>query len=306
VVARDVEREPGVRRSTRKLGRGRVVALAGLGLVAAVLLSGCSVDQAFSFGWPHGITAQAHRMHGLWIGSAITALAVGALVWGLIFWCIIRYRKRKTDTELPLQTRYNLPIELVYTVIPFLVIAVLFFYTATTETYVDKITKNPDLTVDVTAFKWNWEFSYEGTQNVDPAGQQITTIGDSGYIPVLVVPVGQSILFKEHSQDVIHSFWVPELLFKRDVFPGNVVNQFEVTIDKTGAYVGRCAELCGTYHSQMNFELRSVTAADFDRFLAAKRTGMSTPEALQSIGQQPFATTTFPFDTSPTVGSATP
>jgi cytochrome c oxidase subunit 2 len=122
---------------------------------------------------------------------------------------------------------------------------------------------------------------------------------------VLVVPTNETILFTEHSDDVIHSFWVPALLFKRDVIPG-VQNQFEVTIDKTGAYVGRCAELCGTYHSQMNFELRSVTPTQFAAFLAAKRQGMSTPQALQSIGEAPYATTTFPYDTSPTANTATP
>ena len=300
-----VARDSHVRRSARMSRRGRIIAVAALGAISAVVLSGCSIDQAFSFGWPQGITAQARRMHGLWIGSTIAALTVGVIVWGLIFWCLIRYHKRKTDTELPLQTRYNLPIELVYTVIPFLIIAVLFFYTATAETYVDKITKNPDLTVQITAFKWNWQFSYEGADNVDASGQQLTTIGDSGYIPVLVVPTNETILFTEHSNDVIHSFWVPALLFKRDVIPG-VQNQFEVTIDKTGAYVGRCAELCGTYHSQMNFELRSVTPTQFAAFLAAKRQGMSTPQALQSIGEAPYATTTFPYDTSPTANTATP
>jgi cytochrome c oxidase subunit 2 len=280
-----------------------LVALAALTVFA---LSGCSIDQAFSFGWPQGISKQAHTMHGMWIGSVIAALAVGVLVWALIFWCVVRYRKRPGDTELPAQTRYNLPIELIYSVVPFLVIAVLFFYTAVNQTSVDKISANPQVTIDITAFKWNWQFSYEGQDNVDSSGNQITTIGDSDYIPVLVVPAGQTILFKEHSQDVIHSFWVPALLFKRDVFPGNVVNQFEVTIDKTGAYVGRCAELCGTYHSQMNFELRSVTPSQFDQFLAAKRNGMSTPQALQSIGEAPYATTTFPYDTSPTANTATP
>ena len=114
------------------------------------------------------------------------------------------------------------------------------------------------------------------------------------------VPTGERIRFVETSKDVIHSFWVPELLFKRDVFPGNVVNKFEVTLDKTGAYVGRCAELCGTYHSQMNFELRAVSPADYQKFIAAKVSGMSTPVALQSIGQQPFAQTTEPFDTNRT------
>ena len=115
-----------------------------------------------------------------------------------------------------------------------------------------------------------------------------------------MLPVGERIRFVESAKDVIHSFWVPELLFKRDVFPGNVVNKFEVTLDKTGAYVGRCAELCGTYHSQMNFEMRIVSPGDYDKFIAAKVSGLSTPDALRSIGQAPFATTTEPFDTSRT------
>jgi len=115
-----------------------------------------------------------------------------------------------------------------------------------------------------------------------------------------LVPTNRTVLFKEHSADVIHSFWVPELLFKRDVFPGNVHNAFQVTIIKPGAYVGRCAELCGTYHSMMNFELRAVSEQDYQAFLKAKEAGMSTPEALRSIGQSPFATTTVPFDTKRT------
>jgi cytochrome c oxidase subunit 2 len=310
VVARDCGSDsadrPGRTQSPRRLRPARVVGLAGLAAVTALALSGCSINQAFSFGWPQGITVQARRMHGLWIGSVIAALVIGVLVWGLIFWCIVAYRKRATDTGMPLQTRYNLPIELVYTVVPFLIIAVLFFYTARDESYVDKLSKNPDVTVDVTAFQWNWQFTYAGSRNVDQSGQQITTIGDSGYVPVLVVPTGETIRFNEHAKDVIHSFWVPALLFKRDVFPGNVVNHFQVTIDRAGSYVGRCAELCGTYHSQMNFEMRVVTPTQFDQFLAAKRRGLSTPAALQSIGQAPYATTTAPFDTSPTANTATP
>lgn len=279
--------------------------LARLGVVAgaaAVLLSGCSVDQAFHFGWPiKGISEQSKQMYNLWIGSVIAATAVGVFVWGLIFWCIIRYRKR--GEELPPQTRYNMPIELLYTVLPFLVIAVLFYYTATVEANVNKIPRNPDVTVDVTAFKWNWQFEYEGVKTSD--GQLVSTIGASDYVPVLVVPVGKTILFKEHSTDVIHSFWVPELLFKRDVFPGNVTNEFAVTIDRQGAYVGHCAELCGTYHSMMNFEVRAVSAEEYQKFLAAKQQGMSTPDALTAAGDQdPLATTTRPFNTDRTAHTA--
>jgi cytochrome c oxidase subunit 2 len=291
-------------RSPRRAGR-----IASLGVVviaAALSLSGCSAKNAFALGWPHGgITNRSHEMYNLWIGSVIAAAVVGIVVYALIFWCIIRYRKKDSD-ELPAQTRYNLPIELIYSVVPFLIIAVLFYYTARTETDVDKISANPQVKVEVVAFKWNWQFNYLDASAKMPDGSPVTEIGDSSYVPVLVLPTNQSVEFIEHSNDVIHSFWVPELLFKRDVFPGNVENKFQVTIQKTGAYVGRCAELCGTYHSQMNFELLAVTPDQYKTYLADKQQGMSTPQALQAIGEAPYATTTHPFDTSRTSENATP
>jgi cytochrome c oxidase subunit 2 len=264
------------------------------GLLLLALLSSCSVEDAFYFGWPKGgITPQSQRMFDLWIGSTVAALAVGVFVWGLIFWCIIRYRKR--GDALPPQTRYNLPIELIYSVAPFLVVSVLFYYTAVVQTDVNKLSPNPDVTVFVNPSKWNWTFAYPST--LGPDQLPVATVGSSDYIPVLVLPTNKRIRFVEHSADVIHSFWVPALLFKRDVFPGNVVNQFETTLLTPGSYVGRCAELCGTYHSMMNFELRAVTPEKFQAFLAAKQKGATTPEALQSIGEEPFATTTSPFPT---------
>lgn len=282
----------------RSIGR-----LAGLGLggAALTLLAGCDVGSAFDgFGWPQGgITPQAGRMYNLWIGSVIAALAVGVLVWGLIFWCVIRYRKR--GNELPAQTRFNMPMEFLYTIAPILVVSVLFYYTAIVQTDVDKVGRDPDVVVEVVAFKWNWQFNYrDGITDPNEGIEAETvasTLGTTDVIPVLVLPTGRTIRFEETSRDVIHSFWVPELLFKRDVFPGNIRNVFQVTIDNEGAYVGRCAELCGTYHSMMNFELRAVSPEDYDRFLAAKEDGQSTQEALVSIGQEPLATTTEPFET---------
>ncbi len=269
----------------------RVVGFAGI-LLTLGLVAGCSADDAFAFGWPKGgVTPQSNQMFNLWIGSAIAALSVGVFTWALIFWCVIRYRKR--GQALPPQTRYNLPIEIVYTVAPFLVVSVLFYYTAVVQTDVNRL-GNADLTVSVQASKWNWIFSYPETRG--PDGLPVATVGDSDYIPVLVVPTNRRIEFVENSVDVIHSFWVPEMLFKRDVIPG-LENRFETSITTEGAYVGHCAELCGTYHSMMNFELRAVSPEDFERWLAAKADGASTPDALEAIGQAPFAVTTFPFET---------
>ncbi|MFI7278857.1 aa3-type cytochrome oxidase subunit II [Micromonospora chersina] len=281
----------------RRRGAGR---LAGLGLGGAallVLLTGCDVGKTFGgFGWPQGgITPESHRMYDLWIASCIAALAVGVFVWGLIFWCVIRYRKR--GNALPVQTRYNLPMEFLYTIAPILVVSVLFYYTAVVQTDVVKESKNPDVTVEVVAFKWNWQFNYRDGQGRD-ANTVASVLGTSEVIPVLVLPSGKSIRFEEQSRDVIHSFWVPELLFKRDVMPGSIRNTFEVSsIDQEGAFVGRCAELCGSYHAFMNFELRVVSPAKYEQFLAAKKDGKSTQEALKAIGEPEYATETVPFKT---------
>jgi cytochrome c oxidase subunit II len=321
----------------------------------AVLLTGCSAHDAerdMRFGWPTGITKQATEMRVLWTWSGVAALIVGAFTWGLIFWCCIRYRKK--NDELPRQTKFNLPIELVYSLTPFLIIAGLFYRTVIVEDDVNKITKNPDVVVQVDAFKWNWQFEYQQvkgvtqayapepgqasvsvpattsgpggrfladpttltadptTGQVKPGPQYLSTVGSDDEIPVLVIPVGAHVLFDEHSDDVIHSFWVPEFLFKRDVIPyggkdNNTSrdNRFEIQATSTGSFVGRCAELCGTYHSEMNFEVRVVSQQTFQTYLTALAKYTPTSPgyaarqslALAAAGMAPYATTTYPFNT---------
>jgi len=275
----------------------RLARVAALGLLGALTLAGCSTpDNLFwRFGWPNGITEQATDMRTLWTWSCIAALIIGILVWGLIIFAIVRYRKR--SDELPRQTAYNLPLEIVYTIIPFLIIAGLFFFTVRTQDYVQVRSANPDVTIDVNAFKWNWQFVYP--QAKDQNGTPVNTTGTSEEIPILVMPIDRTVRFQVASADVIHSFWVPEFLFKLDVIPGNENgrnNVFQVTARKTGAYVGHCAELCGTYHAYMNFEVRTVTPQQYDAYLAARQKGMDTKHALQSIGQPGTAVTTHPFN----------
>lgn len=284
---------------------GRVARLSAGSLVLMLSLGACSSagwDTAFGFGWPDGITSQAVRIRTLWTWSMVAAAAVGILVWALIFWACIAYRRR--DSELPRQTKYNLPIEALYTVVPFLIVAVLFYYTAVTQSYVTDLKPQADTTVSVTAFKWNWQFNYDDRQ--DPRTQQpVYTVGTSDAVPVLVVPVDQNVRFKVNSNDVIHSFWVPDTLFKRDVFPAakkNQNNEWQIRPEVTGSYVGRCAELCGTYHSQMNFEMRVVSVSDYQRYLNALASFGNDDldrqaKALTAIGQSPRATTTYPFNT---------
>lgn len=339
-------------RWTRRWSRGGRVGLLLAG--AALLLSGCSAsdwERNLRFGFPTGVTKQAERIRVLWTWSGVAALALGVVVWGLIFWCCIRYRKRKGNDELPRQTKYNFLVEMICVGFPFIVIAVLFYRTVIVEDYANKTTKNPDVVVQVDAFKWNWQFEYQtyrgveankqetpakqvyldssGKERIDPEHPSIklpyyiNTIGTSNLIPVLVLPVDQTVQIREHSLDVLHSFWVPDFLFKRDVIPYEKPgaregeddydtsrdNKFEFTATKTGSYVGRCAELCGTYHSQMNFEVRVVTQERFQAYLQAlKALGPDDPnrqaKALRAIGGAPYATTTYPLDTDRTDRSA--
>ncbi len=280
------------------MARGsRLARLAALGLLGGLTLTGCEMpnNEFWRFGWPEGITEESQVMRELWTGSVIAALIVGFAVWGLIGWSVVRHRKR--GDELPKQTAYNLPLEIVYTIVPFLIIAALFFYTVVVQNRVMERSQEPDETIAVNAFKWNWQFVYPDTEAED--GLPVETVGSTREIPILVLPTDRTIRFEVASADVIHSFWVPEFLFKLDVIPGNENgrdNAFEVTVQEEGAYVGRCAELCGTYHAYMNFEVRAVSGEDYDAYLEARETGLDTYEALEEIGQPGFAGTTTPLD----------
>jgi len=275
----------------------RLARIGALGLLGVLVLSGCSTpnDAFWRFGWPAGITDQSQEMRRLWTWSVIAALIVGILVWALIGWTVVRYRKR--GDELPRQTAYNLPLEIFYTIIPFLIIAGLFFFTVRVQDDVQARSDKPDVTINVDAFKWNWQFVYP--QAKAPDGSPVNTVGTSSQVPILVLPTDRTIRFQVQSADVIHSFWVPEFLFKLDVIPGNengINNVFQVTVRKTGAYVGRCAELCGSYHAFMNFEVRAVTPQQYDAYLAARSSGMDTHSALVSIGLPGDAVSTHPFN----------
>ncbi|GIH94603.1 putative cytochrome c oxidase subunit 2 [Planobispora siamensis] len=217
---------------------------------------------------PKGITEQAEVVQSLWNGSWIAALATGVVVWGLILWSVAFHRKRKNSNELPPQVRYNLPIEMLYTIVPLIMISVLFFFTARDQNYLTDMSQKPDVTVKVEAFQWSWRFTTE----VNGKTAQVVGIPADNYEkgPQLVLPVDKRIQFNLSSPDVIHSFWVPAFQFKLDVIPG-VDNRFQVkTLNAPGVYAGRCAELCGVDHSRMLFNVKLVTQAEFDQYIASQ------------------------------------
>jgi cytochrome c oxidase subunit 2 len=300
----------------RRSGRVRAAKLAALVALIAPFTTGCTVDDVLRFGWPSGITPQAESMRQLWTWSAVAALVVGAITWGAMFWAMIFHRKRKTDDDAhpPRQFQYNLPVEIVFTVIPTVIVAVLFGATVLVQNYVNTDEADPDLRVNITAFQWNWKFEYPDSPGVD--GKPVSTVGTSSEIPILVLPTQQRIEFTQRSNDVIHAFFVPEFLFKRDVFPMPEVNDQDNTwqidrIDREGAFVGRCAELCGTYHSQMNFEVRALNPDLYKQWAAYRQqvnpdtnAPYTTGEALAKLGCgelcAPAAVTTYPFSTDRT------
>jgi cytochrome c oxidase subunit 2 len=249
----------------------RVLTTTGLSVAGAMVLSGCgdSVKRGFL---PHGVTDQASRITTLWTGSWLAALGVGALVWGLILWCVVAYRRKKDDTRLPEQLRYNVPIEILYTVVPVFMVAVLFYYTARDEAALLDTSAKPDVTINVVAKQWNWDFNYidAGTYEDAPMVAMTGKPGVAATLPALYLPVNKRVEFVLTSRDVIHSFWVPQFLTKMDVIPGRV-NRFQVVPTEVGTFQGKCAELCGAYHSAMLFQVKVVTQTVFDAHMAALR-----------------------------------
>lgn len=262
--------------------RRRVAALVAAG-VLPVVLGGCQVPNFLGY---RGKTTQAHDEFNLYAGTFIAAIVVGVLVGLLMLWAVIRYRKR--SEELPRQFQYHIPLEISYTIIPILIVLVLFGFTAFDENKIDALAARPDVTVNVTAFQWGWEFDYPGTgvnvrgettADPDPVG----TAGPSGapcapadYClgPGLVLPLGETTHINLRSKDVIHGFYVPEFNFSRYAQPGHL-NMFDFTPTAAGVYRAQCTQFCGLYHSIMLFHVVVLPPAQFQAWLAQQ--GSSSP-----------------------------
>lgn len=243
-------------RARRALRIGGLVA--GVSVVA-LLASGCTANEAFFFDLPDPATKEAPLIQQLWQGSWIAAWGVGVVTWALMIWAFIAYRRRKGQ-GMPAQTKYNIPIEILYTIVPLIMILGLFFFTAKDQSEILTVKNDQQHTVNVVGWKWNWGFNY-----ID---EDVYTSGAIDKIPTLVLPVNEKVRFELTSPDVIHSFWVPAFLFKMDVIPGKT-NVFELTPDKVGTYAGKCAELCGTYHSAMLFNVKVVERPEYDAYIAS-------------------------------------
>jgi cytochrome c oxidase subunit 2 len=246
-------------------------------------LAACDAGQVGALkrlGLPPSASDRAPYIHDLWIGAWIAALAVGVGVWGLIGWASLRYQRR--GDLLPKQNRYNLPMEVFYTIAPFIIIGVLFYYTIIAQDAVTAKVDKPQHTIDVVGQKWAWTFNYREAGNAD-VKQDVWETGTIQRPADLYLPVGETVRFQESSPDVNHSFWIPAFYMKLDVIPGRL-NSFDATPNKIGTFTGRCAELCGTYHARMLFTVHVVSVADYNAHLktlaAAGQTGVAKGPAV--------------------------
>jgi cytochrome c oxidase subunit II len=248
-----------------------------LGLTFIVVFAGGCKGQWSRVGWPAPITKEGRNTLNVWYGSLTTAAIVGAIVIFLILWSALWYRRRSPD-QLPRQVRYNLPIEVLYTLIPVVMVSILFYFTAIRENDQDSFS-NVKMNVGVVGFQWSWQFNY--------LNDGLSVTGRPGEPPQLVVPVGEKIRFYETSPDVIHAWWVIPFLFKRDVIPGRV-NSFALTITKPGVFQGKCTEYCGVDHDRMLFTVRAVDQATYQSWLAqTKQLAASGNDARYSIYSGP-------------------
>jgi cytochrome c oxidase subunit II len=256
--------------------------MTALVIVLATMTAGCNATTVERLGLRNPLTTQAQLTVSLWQGSWIAALAVGIVVWGLIIWAVIFYRKR--GDRIPHQVRYNLPVEILYTVVPFVMVGVFFYFTARDENRIDALPAHPQVVVDVTGEQWTWTFQYpQYAVKNSPSGVTETgemwngVIGSSdneSALPLLEIPDHETVRFNLASIDVIHSFWVLPFDFKRDVLPDHP-NHFQVTPIGTlysgPDTIGRCSELCGLYHSRMLFRIKIVTPAQFKAWITAQQ-----------------------------------
>ena len=214
---------------------------------------------ACGFGSYTGASDQGRSIFDLYKVLWYFAIPVAVIVYGLILWSVLRYRKRRDDDDLPKQTRYSVPLEITYTVIPVFMVAAIFAFTYHTEQEVDRVVPRPAVIVNVDAFQWQWRFTYPQ--------HDVTVVGTPGNPPTLVLPAGETTRIVLRADDVDHALYVPAFLFQRQAIPG-VVNVFDFTVPRPGRWPGQCSLYCGLDHTSMTFAVQALSPSAFDQWLA--------------------------------------
>jgi len=261
-------------RSRRRL-RWAAIPVASLVILA---LAGCTQAQLHGFlpGFQEdqtAVTNNADKVSALWVNSWIVLLAVGIVTWTLIVAAALVYRRRRGQTGLPVQLRYNMPIEVFYTVVPLILVLGFFAFTARDQAEIETRNPNPDVTIEAYGKQWAWDFNYldEDVYSTGIQGQpdEPTAAGQGvvqSELPQLVLPVDKTVEIQLKARDVIHSFWVVDFLYKKDMIPGRT-NYMTFTPTREGTYSGKCAELCGDYHSLMLFTVKVVSEQEYEDYI---------------------------------------
>lgn len=222
-------------------------------------LTGCAKDADSGFS---GDASSVNEIsHSLWTLSWLAAAVVGVFTAILILWPAIFHRAPKNGPEFPRQTQYNISVEIAYTLIPFVIVAVLFYFTAVKENQIVKPQANVQHEIVVNGFQWSWQFTYLSE------GRDVQVTGTPAKPPILVVPQGERVRYTIESNDVVHGFWIPEFMIQIQNLPG-VTNYLEFTANKLGDFPGRCNILCGRNHSQMLFTVRVVTPVEYETYIS--------------------------------------
>jgi len=251
-----------------------VVGAVALALVALAIVAGVDLiasGQRIVTGLypPEAVTVQGEQIRDLYTIVFLIAVAIFFLVEGLILWNVLRYRRRPEDVTLPPQTHGNAIAEVVWTVVPTLIVAFLFVISWQTLNTVEVVSADPQTRIRAVAGQFQWTFEYLDESGQNTVYTQLLPTGDDGG---LVLPAGRTVQLSLRSPDVIHAFYVPQFLFKRDVVPGRT-NVFEITVNEADAgqtFRGQCAELCGAGHRTMLFDVHAYAPADYDAWLKAR------------------------------------
>lgn len=249
--------------------------LASLAGVSTLFLTGCSQEdfgRAILMPLPStssDVTNHTDVITDFWNISWAVLWGIGALTWGLMLWAIVVYRRRKGDSHLPAQMRYNNPIEALFTVVPLILVIGFFAFTARDMRAIEA-PNNAEVKIEVIGKQWSWDFNYIQANVYDSGIQSQYKAGKTDNfkdLPTLYLPVNKRVEIILNSRDVNHSFYVVEFLYKKDLLPGKT-NHVYFTPTKIGTYVGKCAELCGEYHSMMLFNVKVVSQSDYDKHMS--------------------------------------
>jgi cytochrome c oxidase subunit 2 len=240
----------------------RTLVAAALIAPALLLLSGCSFNSndISGMGFPKNVSSVNDISLSLWQGAWIAAGVVGVFTLILILWPAVFHRAKESKGEFPKQTQYNIPIEILYTIIPFAIVAILFYFTAVKENKIIEKTSPVQHEISVEGIQWSWQFGYP------EAGEKAVVTGTPANPPTLYIPQGEKVRFTLTSNDVVHGFWIPAFMIQMQNLPGET-NHLQFTANKLGEFPGRCNILCGRNHTQMIFKVKVVTPEQYQKYL---------------------------------------